>query len=115
MSGETWVVRETVTWSRVVVVGPGGTPRGKAPAAGGGVSALGRALSAVGEGGEGRLGAGAVGAAALLALGLGVARVVGARGGMKALPRGWARGGVAGGTPRGALPPAPAALPERTA
>ena len=114
MSGETWVVRETVTWSRVVVVGPGGTPRGRAPVAGGGVSALGRAVSAVGEGSR-RPGAGAVGAAALLALGLGVARVVGARGGMKALPRGWARGGVASGTPRAALPPAPAALPERTA
>ena len=114
MSGETWVVRETVTWSRVVLVGPGGTPRRKASAAGGEVSALGRALAVVGEGRR-RPGAGAVGAAALLALGLGVARVVGARGGMKALPRGWARGGVAGGTPRAALPPAPAALPERTA
>ena len=115
MSDGTWVYRETVTWSRVVVVGPGGPPRGKAPAAGRGAVALERALSMVGEGGGGRLGAGAVGAAALLALGLGVARVVGTRGGMKALPRGWARGGVAGGTPRAALPPAPAALPERTA
>ena len=115
MSGETWVVRETVTWSRVVVVGPGGTPRGKVPVAGRGGVALERVLSAVGEGSGGRLGAGAVGTAALLALGLGVARVVGTRGGMKALPRGWAQRGVAGGRPRAALPPGPAALPERTA
>ena len=95
LGGGAWVYRETVAWSRVVVVAvPGGPgPTGEEPAASGTRASR---RGAVGEGQGRRRGAGVVGAAVVLV-------VIGLRatkGGARPVALGGGRAGAAPGVTR---------------